>query len=692
MAPQEIFVIRHGARLDHADARWADRAMRPQDSPLTEEGKRQASRLGRYLQQKKGVRKEDVMLYCSPFSRCVETANEIAKELCLGSACIRVEPALLEETKWMSRNGKCTMPWYLRAGDFSQLAGSKIDLDYEPMVNVRLSKGLTYPGRPVEGMEGGGDPESSTALAAFEKRCAVGAIEFFNRKEHDGMTLLLVGHGATMSSYVHNFDRTVKLSRYVPEATHPPANYTACSHLVLSKKKMEQNPAAAAVYDLVELNSIAHDPSIAKHGKHQKPLHIAVIGAGAAGLATCQRLLKDHSNITVTLLEAKECVGGRCSPNGAVWIHGHTPESPLSSLCEKLRIHIRPIAKHNPWLYPWTCPTLAIFSGAEKIADDRAAMAWQHYRRLMIELSSFCADDEVRATTLGARLSEGISQAAGVEHLDRRIMKTGVSILETWYGCSVDSLRGDELEGIDFEACSPCGDYRGYHCKVKGGMREVMCRFGEHLKMEYDSRLRILLNTPVSGVHAQSDGSQTVQPVSTEQEAIVADAVVCTVSAGVLQSGMLNISPPLNSAAQEAIQHLGMCQYVKILFGWDVPAHTRWSSSSTKSLDFALLLPEDSADGQSPALLFEMTDAPEHISCSIGGSAATCFGEAQTIVDRFCEAFPALRDFELSHLVVSVWDADPYAKGSYSFCRRNFDDDKDFAALASADREAYLER
>lgn len=268
-------------------------------------------------------------------------------------------------------------------------------------------------------------------------------------------------------------------------------------------------------------------------------------------------------------------------------------------------------------------------------------------------------------------------------------MKAGVSVFEAWYGCDTKNLRGVELEGVNFEAYSPCGDFRGYHCKVKGGMRGVMCRYAEHLQK--DSRLQILLNTPVSGVHAQSDGSQTVQPVSTEQEAIVADAVVCTVSAGVLQSGMLNISPPLNSAAQEAIQHLGMCQYSKIIFGFeDVPADTRWSSSAT-SLDFALLLPKDSADGQSPALLFEMTDAPEHISCSIGGSAATSFGEkaaaAQMIVDRFCEAFPALRDFELKGPVVSVWDADPYAKGSYSFCRRNFDDDQDFAALASADRE-----
>lgn len=43
-----VFVIRHAERLDRADPSWSSLALRPQDTPLSEVGKHQAKRLGKW--------------------------------------------------------------------------------------------------------------------------------------------------------------------------------------------------------------------------------------------------------------------------------------------------------------------------------------------------------------------------------------------------------------------------------------------------------------------------------------------------------------------------------------------------------------------------------------------------------------------------------------------------------------------
>lgn len=43
-----VFVIRHAERLDRQDPNWSALALRPQDTPLSETGKHQAKRLGKW--------------------------------------------------------------------------------------------------------------------------------------------------------------------------------------------------------------------------------------------------------------------------------------------------------------------------------------------------------------------------------------------------------------------------------------------------------------------------------------------------------------------------------------------------------------------------------------------------------------------------------------------------------------------
>lgn len=85
----EIFIMRHSERADRAKNRddgW------PDDPPLTKEGRELAKRAGAALGGLATLPWAPA-IYCSPFYRCLQTANEVAAELGLP---VRVEPGLSE--------------------------------------------------------------------------------------------------------------------------------------------------------------------------------------------------------------------------------------------------------------------------------------------------------------------------------------------------------------------------------------------------------------------------------------------------------------------------------------------------------------------------------------------------------------------------------------------------------------------
>jgi broad specificity phosphatase PhoE len=77
---QSFAIIRHGDRLDHTPA-WKTSPLRekwPNDTPLTDEGHKHATEVGKQL-AKSG--KEFGLIISSPYYRCVQTASRIAQEL-----------------------------------------------------------------------------------------------------------------------------------------------------------------------------------------------------------------------------------------------------------------------------------------------------------------------------------------------------------------------------------------------------------------------------------------------------------------------------------------------------------------------------------------------------------------------------------------------------------------------------------
>lgn len=73
---QNLFVMRHGERMDDAEPTWLATATRPWDPPLTEKGHLQAQEKGKKLRSE-GFLVTRILV--SPFLRCVQTTAAVIK-------------------------------------------------------------------------------------------------------------------------------------------------------------------------------------------------------------------------------------------------------------------------------------------------------------------------------------------------------------------------------------------------------------------------------------------------------------------------------------------------------------------------------------------------------------------------------------------------------------------------------------
>jgi len=109
---QSIFIVRHGDRWDYSHPEFAksEKNVRKGDTPLSDLGRIQARETGIFLQHllqlsERSTDPLDVVVLCSPFLRCIETANEMLQQFTDRSGktkrsfrthTIRVEPSIWE--------------------------------------------------------------------------------------------------------------------------------------------------------------------------------------------------------------------------------------------------------------------------------------------------------------------------------------------------------------------------------------------------------------------------------------------------------------------------------------------------------------------------------------------------------------------------------------------------------------------
>lgn len=193
-AGTEVLILRHGERADRAkdrDGGWVD------DPPLTPDGRETAKRAGQALRSLPAA--PWAAVYCSPYFRCLQTANEAAAELGLP---VRIEPGLSELTIAKIFN---EAPSLRPSADSLQgaLTRTEVDLSCAPHRE-------TLPQWPEE-MRAANSRVLETVQAIIAR--------------HPGQAILLVCHSHSL----------VELTRHLPKsgggATSSNAGYCALSHI-----------------------------------------------------------------------------------------------------------------------------------------------------------------------------------------------------------------------------------------------------------------------------------------------------------------------------------------------------------------------------------------------------------------------------------------------------------------------------
>ncbi len=124
MTEQNIWICRHGNRIDFVNPRWSEENPHMSDNPhLSDDGIIQAQETGRHLRGK-GIRH----IFASPFLRTIQTAHYIAEELDLQ---VHIEHGACE---WLNPEWFQNSPQHQHLKNIQQQF-PRVTADYESQIN-----------------------------------------------------------------------------------------------------------------------------------------------------------------------------------------------------------------------------------------------------------------------------------------------------------------------------------------------------------------------------------------------------------------------------------------------------------------------------------------------------------------------------------------------------------------------------
>ena len=359
---------------------------------------------------------------------------------------------------------------------------------------------------------------------------------------------------------------------------------------------------------------------------------IAVVGAGAAGLAAAARLRGER--LEAVLLEARGRIGGRS------WTIEPRPGLPVDLGCE--------------WLHTTTRNVLAPLIDAAGLTVDRTTAYWQRRNdRIGISAADARAFGEAFAA-LDARVE---AQAArGVEGPVSDLLEPGgrwtglLNAGSSWY----NGAEWDEVSVLDYAAY----DDGGTNWRVREG-------YGAGI-IAAAGPLTPVLDCPVTAI---DHGASPVR-VATAKGTLTARAVIIAVPTPHLAEGRLRLSPDLPGKTEAAAGlPLGLAD--KAFLGLARPE----------------LFPEEGhcfgrTDTEATASYFLRPFGRPYLEAYFGGRlAARLEGEGPGAltafaIDELTRLLGADLGRTLSPLAESAWKTDPWALGAYSHALPGRRDDR----------------
>ena len=376
---------------------------------------------------------------------------------------------------------------------------------------------------------------------------------------------------------------------------------------------------------------------------------VIVVGAGLAGLTVADEL--GRRGFAVTVLEARDRVGGRCHTVqgvdvGAHWIHG-TEGNPVTALARRFGLPTVFVGGDSTFTGGWEALDMRATGGVR--LDGEAKLASVLAADAMWDALDVMRRERLTAGAPDISLRDALAdlQQGGLVPDDPDTLDWHIELL-----AREDAGCGSEL--LSLFAHDEGVDVYGYGDSV------IAAGFGA-LAERMAARSDIRLASPVVRIDTtRQDRAVVVTPA----ESFDADTVVVTVPLGVLKSGSIQFLPDLPASKLAAIDRVGVGVLAKLVLRFD----EIWWPEDQYVVGVA-----SSAIGRTPTMIVNAS-ATHHEPVLVvlaGGtlgrwvecadSDAVYDWAVQLLRSVFGESASKPRRIDRTQ-----WSTDPYSLGSYS--------------------------
>jgi monoamine oxidase/GNAT superfamily N-acetyltransferase len=288
-------------------------------------------------------------------------------------------------------------------------------------------------------------------------------------------------------------------------------------------------------------------------GPSGRPPHVAVVGAGLAGLAAARRL--ESHGVRATVVEAADEPGGRTRSDhrlggpvnlGGAWIHG-TDGNPVSELAARAGVPIATGMFDDVATYEVLHGGRGCGGRVEPERAQRLAAAWSRLDEAVGKSAARAGDGDALGPVLRALLA-----AADLEPADR-------TVIECWARGEFENLYATPVDELSLAHAAEPFRMPGPDAMLLGGTDRLVAEAARGL----DVRTRHAVST----VAQRDDGGWVVH--ATGRDELTVDGVVLTVPAGALMGGHPTLDPPLPPRVAAALARLGPGRVAKVFARFD---------------------------------------------------------------------------------------------------------------------------